>query len=87
MGKLTADQLNNEGCVRLACRLGQVRSYEYRSAFRDYIRDPSKVSLGLVKRWENKLKGPITALDDSDIKKLQRQVYEGKHFDSPYSSK
>ena len=87
MGKLTVEKLNNEGAVRLACRLGQVRSYEYRSAFRDYIRNPSKASLGLVKRWENKLKGPITALDDSDIKKLQRQVYEGKHFDYPYSSK
>lgn len=76
MGKLTPENLSDEGCLRLACEICKRRSDNFRAAFRNYLKDPSPANLRDVKRWERKLKGPITGLDDDDISSLKLQVYK-----------
>ena len=72
--------ITKDGWIQLACAIGAVRSQEYRVAYDTYLRSPTDANLRLVKRWEDKLKGPITSLSDDELAKIRKDVVKHGAF-------
>lgn len=72
--KLYVELNDYEGCIRLACRIGETRSRAYRAALCRFLREPNEAHLSSVYTQEKRLKGPVTGLDDDDIETIQKQM-------------
>lgn len=74
--KKNSCDFNEEGCIRLLCRIAEIRANSYRSAYRAFCKNPNAANLDKVNHYERKLKKFPTSLDQSDIKRLQKQAIE-----------
>ena len=76
---------DKEGCMKLACTIARVRSHRYCQAYSSYLEALYSGDQSLAKSFkgrlayaERKLRGPITMLEDDEIKALQDRVKRGE---------
>lgn len=74
-------KLDNDGCIRLMCQIGQQAAEEYRDAYANYITrcmesnaDVTREARVRMKSSERRLKGSLLNLSESQIVSLQMQV-------------
>ena len=87
LAEVDVKKLNNEGCIRLMCQIGQLAAEEYRDAYANYITrcmesdaDVTREARAKMKSSERRLKGTLLNLSESQIVSLQMQVEKSTRF-------